>query len=81
MFLLLVGVTILVVLILYRKVATILDSAKRTLKSTEDIVSTVSNRVARPAAVGSGAAFGAGKVVAFLLGLSRRSKGGKNDGK
>ena len=76
----LLGVTLLAVLFLYFKISSILGSAKRTLKAAEDIVTTVSESVVGPAAAGSGVAFGAGKAMAFLFGLSKRKKGGKDDG-
>ena len=80
-FLLLVVVAILVPLLLYRKINAVLGSARRTVQNAEDIVSTVSNRVVGPAAAGSGLAFGAGKAVSFLLGLTRRRRrGGKDNG-
>ena len=83
-FLLLFLALILVPLILYRKVSAILSSAKRTMENTEEIVSTVSGKVVGPAAAGTGVAFAAGKLAAFVLGFSKkrsRSKaGGKDDG-
>ena len=80
-FLVLLGVTLLAILTLYFKISSILSSAKRTLKAAEDIATTVSESVVGPAASGSGVAFGAGKAMAFLFGLSKRKKkGGKDDG-
>ena len=73
-FLVLVSVILLVVFALYRKLSGLLSSAKRTIEDTEDIVSTVSSRLIGPAAAGSGAAFGAGKIAAFLFGLGRNRK-------
>ncbi len=69
-----------VALILVRKVSSVVNSAKRTAKGVEDMMSTVSGSVVKPAAAGSGVAFGAGKVLAFILGLGRRKKkqGGSN---
>lgn len=77
-------VVLLVVLLLYLKVASILNSVKRTMKNAEDVASIVLNRIARPAAAGSSVAFGAGKVAAFLAGLTgrrQRRKGGEKDGR
>ncbi len=77
-------VVLLVVLLIYLKVSSILNSVKRTMKNAEDVASIVLNRVARPAAAGSGVAFGAGKVAAFLAGLTgrgQRRKGGDKDGR
>ena len=80
--LLLLSMAIVAVLILYRKVASVVDSAKRTMKSAEEIVSAVSDKVVKPATAGSGVASGAGKVAAFLWGFKgrRRKKGGSDDG-
>ena len=73
-------VVLVVAVVLVRKVSSVLNSAQRTAKGVEDMMSTVSGSVVRPAAAGSGVAFGAGKVLAFILGLSRRKKkqGGNN---
>jgi hypothetical protein len=73
-------VMMVVVLVLVRKVSSVLNSAKRTAKGIEDMMSTVSGSVVKPAAAGSGVAFGAGKILAFILGLGRRKKkqGGSN---
>ena len=75
---------LIVMLLSYRKVSTILDSAKRTMVSVEEVAETVSSRIVGSAASGSGAAFGVGKVAAFFLGLRRqkkdRGKGGDSDG-
>ena len=66
--------------VLVRKVSSVLNTAKRTAKGVEDMVATVSGSVIRPATAGSGVAFGAGKILAFILGLARRKKkqGGSN---
>ncbi len=80
-FILLLLVTLVVAVVLLRKVSSILNSAKRTAKAVEDMMSTVSSGVVKPAAAGSELAFGAGKVMAFILGLGRRKKKqGGNDG-
>ena len=77
-FLVLLVIAILATLALYSKVSKLLGSAKRTVKDAEDIFSAVSSKVVGPAAAGSGMAFGAGKLMAFLLGLrkKKRKKGG-----
>ena len=71
--------------LIYRMLAGLLSSAKRTLKNAEEVTSAVSSKIVGPAAAGSGVAFGAGKLAAFVLGFSRKKKGkegkgGKNDG-
>ncbi len=73
-------VAVLVVVVLVRKVSSVVNSAKRTAKGVEDMMSTVSGSVVTPAAAGSGVAVGAGKILAFILGLTRRKKkqGGSN---
>ncbi|MDA0987991.1 MAG: hypothetical protein O2783_02400 [Chloroflexi bacterium] len=66
---------------LYRKVAPTLDSAKATLKNAQEVTSQLSEKVVKPLISASTKTFTAGRVVAFLLGLSRgRGKGGKKDG-
>ena len=73
--LVLLVVTTLVVLIVHGKASKLLDSVKHTAKDVEDVLSTVSSKVVGPAAAGSGMAFGAWKLVDFLIGVTRR-KGG-----
>jgi len=77
--LLLLLVLLLVVFFTYRKVSRVFRSANRIIRDTEEIVSSVSGKIVRPAAAGSGIAFGVGKIAAFLFGL-RRKKGGSDDG-
>jgi type II secretory pathway component PulF len=66
------------------KVSQVVSSAKRTIEDTQHIVSTVSDKVVRPAAAGSGVVFGVGRLLRFLLRRSnrdkRRTKGGRNNG-
>ena len=79
-FIVLLLVTLVMGVVLVRKVSSVLNSAKRTAKGVEDMMSTVSGSLVKPATAGSGVAFGAGKILAFILGLSRRKKkqGGNN---
>ena len=79
-FLLLLLVVLVAALVLFLKVSAVADSVKRTIRDAEEMVSTVSGSVVRPAAAGSGVAFGAGKILAFMWGLGRRKKkkGGSN---
>ncbi len=77
--LLLLLVTVLAVLFTYRKISRVFRSANRIIRDTEEIVSSVSGNIVKPAAAGSGVAFGVGKVAAFLFGF-RRKKGGSDDG-
>ena len=79
-FLALLLVLLLVALVLFLKVSSVMRSVKRTIRDAEEMVSTVSGSVVRPAAAGSGIAFGAGKILAFMFGLRRRrkKKGGNN---
>ena len=66
-------VVILVTVVLYLKVSNLLKSAKRTIKYTEDLTSSLSSK---------GVVFGAGKLGELLLGLLRnKNRGGKNNGK
>ena len=75
---LLLLVSLLLVFGLYRKVSSLLNSARKTVKNIEEITSAVSDSFVKPAASGSGIAFGAGKLISFLLGFR---KGGKKNGK
>ena len=65
-------VILVLVFSIYRKVSQALNSAGRILDNTEDIVNTVSENLVRPAASGSGVAFGLGKMIAFLRGSKKR---------
>ena len=70
-----------VMLAIYRKTSKLLDSARRTMKNVEEMADGIANSIVGPAAAGSGMAFGAGKLAAFILGLARkRRKGGKDNG-
>ncbi len=73
-------VLLLVAFVLFLKLSSVINSVKRTIRDAEEMVSTVSGSVVRPAAAGSGIAFGAGKILAFMFGLGRRrkKKGGSN---
>ena len=73
----------LVLLLIYRKLSSVLDSAGRTLKSAEELSSTISSKLAGPAGSGTGVASGAGKVAAFFVSFARRimkKKRGDKDG-
>lgn len=65
-------------LFVYRKLSRLVDSAKRTVASAEQVADAISSKLAGPAGAGSGVAFGIGKAVAFFGGL-RRNKKGKGD--
>ena len=80
-----VGISVLLLatvlgLLLYRKVAPILDSAKATMKNTQEATSQLSEKVVKPLIGASTLTFSAGRVVAFILGISR-GKGGRKNGK
>ena len=77
-FLALLVVMTLAVLLIYVKVSKVMNMVRRTLEDIEGVVSTVSEKLVAPAAAGSGLAFGAGKVAAFLFG-TRRSKKTKEE--
>ena len=61
-------------LLLFRKMSKMLDSVAATTDRVEDIAGTLSDRIIGPAAAGTGVAFGAGKLAAFILGFSRPRK-------
>ena len=67
-------------LLVYRKVAPTLDSAKATMKHAQEATAQLSEKVVKPLIGTSTLAYTTGRVVAFILGLSR-GKGGRNDGK
>ena len=73
--LLLLFVTLVVVFFTYRKISRVFGSVNRIVRETEEIVSSVTGKIVRPAAAGSGVAFGVGKIAAFLFGLRRRKRG------
>jgi len=66
-------------LLLYRKMAPALDSAKATMKNTQEVTSQLSEKVVKPLIGASTMTYSAGRVVAFILGLSR-GKGGRKNG-
>ena len=72
----------LIILFLYRKLASVLDSAGRVLKNAEELSETISTRFEGTSTVGGRVASGALKTMSFILGLTRRSskKGGTGDG-
>ena len=72
-------VTTTIGLLLYRKMAPTIDSARATMKSTQEATSQLSDKVVKPLISASTMAYSAGRVVAFILGLSR-NKGGKSNG-
>ena len=74
-------ISILVLLFVFLKISALLNSARRTLESAEDVVTTISERIVRPAASGSGTAFRLGKVAAFMSGLFGRRKRKKEEEK
>ena len=76
---LVVSITTILGLLLYRKISPILDSAKATAKQAEDLSSHIGEKVVKPLVGGSSFAFTTGQVAAFILGLSRR-KGRRNNG-
>ena len=62
-----------------RQLSSLIVSLLKTARAVEEISDSVSENVVKKATAGSGAAFGAGKVLSFLLGFRR--KRGKQDGK
>ena len=76
-------VAALVLILIYRKLSSVLDSAGRTLEKAEELTDAVSSRLIGPAESGSGVASGAGKVAAFIVSFARRmkKKRGEEDGK
>lgn len=75
-FLLILLVALIALIFIYRKIAQLLEIVKRTAQSTEDMVNLLNENIAKPAASGSGVAFGIGKFVSFFAGFLRRNRGG-----
>ena len=73
-------IVIIIALLLYRKIAPTLDSAKTTMKTAQEISSQLSEKVLKPLIGASTMSYTAGRVVGFVLGLLR-GKGGKKNGK
>ncbi len=68
------AIGILMLLFIYVKVSSLLNTVRRTMENAESVVSTISNRIVRPAASGSGTAFRLGKAAAFMSGLTGRRR-------
>ena len=79
LFILLLAGALVFMLLVWRKVTSVLDSTKRAIKGAEDIFTTVSSKVVGPAAAGSGVAFGAGKIAAFVMGFAKKRRRGGGD--
>ncbi len=62
--------------LLYRKVSPVIDSVKKTAKNAEDISTSISQKLVKPSVARSAFAFGAGKLLSFITGVSRRKGGG-----
>ena len=69
-------------LVSFRKISAALNSLGRTVKNVQEVSDALSEKIVGPATAGSGVAFRTGKLAAFFLGLTRRSrrKGGTDDG-
>ena len=73
-FLIILIIVLIAIFVLFRKVTSLLESVKVMAKSAEELVTTVTESIAKPVASKSGAAFGFGKLVSFLWGLFKRKK-------
>lgn len=69
--LLLLLAILLAVIFTYRKVSKAIGSVTRIIQTSEEVISTVSESIVKPAASGSGVAFGLGKIVAFIRGMRK----------
>ena len=65
---------------LYRKVSPLLDSTKATIKQTQEATSLLSDNFIKPLIGASAFAFTTGRVVGFILGVSK-GKGGSRNGR
>ena len=77
--LVLMAVTIMAFLI-YRKISPLLDSTKATMKQTQEATSLLSDKFVKPLIGASAFAFTTGRVVGFILGVSK-GKGGSRNGR
>lgn len=75
--LLLTAATIMAFLV-YRKIAPLLDSTKATMKQTQEATSLLSDKFVKPLIGASAFAFTTGRVVGFILGVSKGRGGSKN---
>ncbi len=67
-------------LLIYRRVAPMLDSARDATKQVKEATNLLTEKVVKPLAGASASAYTVGRVVAFIMGVSR-GKGGRKDGK
>ena len=65
---------------LYRKVSPLLDSTKATMKQTQEATSLLADNFIKPLIGASAFAFTTGRVVGFILGVSK-GKGGSRNGR
>ena len=77
--LVLMAVTIMAFLI-YRKISPLLDSTKATMKQTQEATSLLSDKFVKPLIGASAFAFTTGRVVGFILGVSK-GKGASRNGR
>ena len=75
--LVLTAITIMAYLI-YRKVSPLLDSTKTTMQQTQEATSLLSEKFVKPLIGASAFAFTTGRVVGFILGVSKGRGGSKN---
>ena len=66
--------------LMYRKVSSLIDSIQKTAKEAKAISEVISEKLVKPLAARSVFALGAGQILAFILGISRRKRGGKKNG-
>ena len=74
-----------VLLVVWRSISSLFSSIRRTVERVEQVTDTVAGKFVKPAAAGSGVAFGLGKIAAFARGMrgkkkKRKNQGGANDG-
>ena len=69
-----------VTFLIYRKVSSLIDSIQKTAKDAKGISEVISKKLVKPLVARSVLALGAGQILAFLLGISRRKRGAKKNG-
>ena len=65
------AVILIVILLLYLKVAALFKSVKRTVETVEEAAAAISEKLVKPATANAGLASGLGKAAAFLFGFGR----------
>ena len=72
-------VVLLATVVVFRRVRSLIDSAKRAAENVEKLSGIAVEHLAKPISSSSSVGYGLGSVLGFLTGLGRRSKKHKDD--